>query len=139
MIRKYEDKEIDIILDIWLQASIKAHDFISQGFWESQLENMRNIYIPMSETYVYESDNQVLGFYSLNDSALAALFVYPSKQGQGFGKELLSNAKSKREKLSLNVYKENTASYHFYLSQGFSLIKEQVDDNTGHPEYLMST
>ncbi|NMV23502.1 GNAT family N-acetyltransferase, partial [Vibrio parahaemolyticus] len=46
MIRKYNENDMDSVLEIWLNASVKAHDFISAEFWESQLENMRNIYIP---------------------------------------------------------------------------------------------
>ncbi len=41
--------------------------------------------------------------------------------------------------LTLSVYKENQASYQFYLSQGFNVISEQVDEYTGHLEYTMST
>ncbi|NMR77527.1 GNAT family N-acetyltransferase, partial [Vibrio alginolyticus] len=52
MIRKYNENDMGSVLEIWLNASVKAHDFISAEFWESQLENMRNIYIPASETYV---------------------------------------------------------------------------------------
>jgi len=56
MVKKFSGSDIDPILDIWLSASIKAHDFIEASFWESQVENMRNIYIPVSETYVFESE-----------------------------------------------------------------------------------
>ncbi|WP_445365167.1 N-acetyltransferase [Microbulbifer sp. ANSA001] len=138
MIREYKLSDLDIILDIWLTASINSHRFISSEFWESQLEDMRDIYIPNSETYVFERDRKVAGFYSLNGSSLAAIFVYPHVQGQGIGKQLLSHAKSQRSHLTLSVYKENTPSYHFYLSQGFLPIKEQLDKHTGHIEYLMS-
>lgn len=54
MIRKYNENDIDTVLTIWLDASIKAHDFVEAGFWQSQVENMRNIYLPASETWVYE-------------------------------------------------------------------------------------
>ncbi len=62
MIRKYNENDMDSVLEIWLNASVKAHDFISAEFWESQVENMRNIYIPASETYVYEVESKVVGF-----------------------------------------------------------------------------
>ncbi|TOK35100.1 GNAT family N-acetyltransferase, partial [Vibrio parahaemolyticus] len=107
--------------------------------WESQLENMRNIYIPASETYVYEVESKVVGFYALYENSLAAIFVYPELQGKGIGKQLLSHAKAQRAVLSLSVYKENQASYQFYLSQGFKVVSEQVDEHTGHSEYTMSS
>lgn len=139
MIRKYNENDVGSVLEIWLNASVRAHDFISAEFWQSQVENMRNIYIPASETYVYESEGGVVGFYALYDNNLAAIFVSPELQGYGIGKQLLSHAKSQRAVLSLSVYKENEASYQFYLSQGFKVVSEQLDEHTGHPEYTMSS
>lgn len=138
MIRKFSGSDIDPVLGIWLSASIKAHDFVEALFWESQVENMRNIYIPASETYVYESDSEVIGFYSLNENNLAAIFVSTEFQGKGIGKQLISHAKKQRDRLTLSVYKENEASCQFYLSQGFAVISEQTDEHTGHQEYTMS-
>ncbi len=40
--------------------------------------------------------------------------------------------------LTLSVYKENEASYQFYLAQGFTVISEQTDEHSGHQEYTMS-
>lgn len=139
MIKKYNKNHLDAVLDIWLNASVKAHDFISAEFWESQVKSMRSIYIPASETYVYEIESRVVGFYSLYENNLAAIFVSPELQGKGIGKQLLSHAKAQRTVLSLSVYKENQASYQFYLSQGFKLVSEQLDEHTGHPEYVMSS
>jgi len=124
-------------LNIWLQASVKAHDFVSREYWESQLDKMRTVYIPASENYVYETDSKIIGFYSLHQDMLAAIFVSPEHQGRGVGTALLDHAKSKRTQLNLTVYKENQASYEFYLSQGFSVVREQSDEHTGHPEYSM--
>ncbi|MGV1721023.1 N-acetyltransferase [Vibrio furnissii] len=139
MIRKYNENDMDSVLEIWLNASVQAHDFISPEFWESQVENMRNIYIPASETYVYEVESKVVGFYALYENSLAAIFVSPELQSKGIGKQLLSHATTRRAKLSLAVYKENQASYQFYLSQGFKVLSEQLDEHTGHPEYTMSS
>ncbi len=139
MIRPYQSGDTETVLNIWLAASIKAHDFVDASFWHSQVDNMRNLYLPNAETYVYQQDNQVLGFYALDEKHIAAIFVAPGSQGQGIGKQLIAHAKQQRSVLTLSVYKQNTASYQFYLSQGFSLVKEQIDPHTGLPEYTMST
>lgn len=138
MIREYSKKDLDSVLKIWLDASVKAHDFVSAEFWESQVEHMRNIYIPASEVYVYEIESKLVGFYALHDNNLAAIFVCPELQGKGIGKQLLNHAKAQREVLSLCVYKENLATYQFYLSQGFIVASEKLDEHTGHSEYAMS-
>lgn len=137
MIRKFKESDMNIVLDIWLSASINAHNFVEQSFWKSQVDNMRNIYIPASETYIFEEDTKVLGFYSLNKNILAAIFVSPEHQGNGIGKKLITHAKGQRDGLTLNVYKENVPTYKFYLSQGFIVLSEQADKHTGHQEYTM--
>ncbi|PML52763.1 N-acetyltransferase [Vibrio lentus] len=137
MIREYNPTDIEAVLDIWLTASIKAHDFVAPEFWESQVANMRDLYIPASTTYVYQVDGEVRGFYSLYEGILAAIFVSTEHQGSGIGKQLIHHAKLECPNLSLNVYKENQATIEFYLSQGFSTVSEQVDEHTGHQEYTM--
>lgn len=138
MIRQYQGSDIEAVLDIWLRASIEAHDFVAASFWESQLDNMRNLYIPGSETWVHEEDGEVLGFYSLCDNHLAAIFVDPHAQRRGIGKQLIAHATSRRETLTLSVYQENWASCAFYLAQGFRIVSEQTEPHTGHMEYTMT-
>ena len=72
------------------------------------------------------------------ENHLATLFVAPECQKQGIGKQLLAHAKKQRLALTLAVYKENQASYEFYLSQGFKVLSEQADEHRGHMEYTMS-
>lgn len=129
---------MDQILKIWLEASIQAHDFISSDFWESKIDDMKEIYLPSAETYVFEEGNELKGFVSLLGDTLAALFVSPHHQGNGIGKQLILRSKSMRKKLLLTVYKENEKSIEFYRKNGFKLIQEQIDDHTGHSEVIMA-
>ena len=137
MIRKLETEEIDEVLDIWLKASIAAQGFIDETFWKSNLDAMRTIYIPSSETYVYEEDDVIKGFFSIKNVTLAAMFVSPEFQGKGVGRKLMDKAKVLSDRLNLTVYKENSRSMDFYMKCGFEPIKEKVDEHTGHIEILM--
>lgn len=137
MIRDHRAADIDQILAIWLSASIKAHDFIESAFWKSKISEMRDVYIPASETLVYEAEGEVVGFYSLYENNLAAIFVTPSSQGKGVGSVLIDDAKNRRECLRLTVYKGNIPSIKFYEKHGFTLLGEQLDEHTGHPELIM--
>lgn len=137
MIRKSTAHDMDIMLDIWLNASIQAHDFVEASYWQSQRDNMRNVYLPASENYVYEQDSNVVGFYALYDDCLAALFVAPEHQGCGIGSQLIEHAKRQRELLTLSVYTKNNDSVAFYLKHGFEITIEQTDPNTGQSEYSM--
>jgi putative acetyltransferase len=137
MLCDYSAEDVDQILEIWLSASVRAHDFIEPAFWESKLEAMRNLYIPASETRVFENASGIIGFYSLYANTLAAIFVSPEYQGKGIGTALLNDAKCKRQTLHLTVYKANRASILFYEKQGFVAIGEQIDEHTGYPELVM--
>ena len=137
MIRDFEQSDMNEVLDIWLQASIKAHSFIESNFWKSKLDDMRNTYIPASDTYVFSNNGIIEGFISLHGDTIAAMFVSPNVQGMGIGQRLMDKAKSLRRKLDLTVYRENPKSTQFYRKCGFTIIKERIDQHTGHIEILM--
>ena len=137
MIRDYKKEDINSVLDIWLKSSIAAHDFIDKSFWESKIPDMRNIYLPASEIYVYEDEEGTKGFIALVENTIAAIFVLPHQQGRGIGKALIGKAMEIRNSLDLTVYKENIKSINFYKKLGFKTIKEQIDDNTGCKEIVM--
>lgn len=138
MIRKFEQSDLDQVIDIWLQASIKAHNFVKKEFWKSKVKDMRDIYIPSSETYIYEDEGRVKGFIALHEDTLAAMFVLPDCQGTGIGKQLMAKAIEIRKSLKLTVYKDNHKSIEFYDKCGFKVEAEQIDGHTGHPELLMT-
>ncbi|MCL1068559.1 N-acetyltransferase [Shewanella olleyana] len=137
MIRVLTSADIDTVIDIWLTASIESHHFVEKEYWHSQVNIMRDVYIPNSATYVFVLNFKVVGFYSLLENMLAAIFIAPAFQGQKIGTQLIEHAKQQSDALTLNVYKENNASYQFYLSQGLTLVSEQVCEHTGHPTYSM--
>ena len=138
MIRKFQKSDIDTIVNIWLEASIKAHDFIESTFWKSKAKDMREIYIPSSETYIYEENEDIKGFISLYETTITAIFVSSDCQGMGIGGQLMAKAKESREVLNLTVYAENPKSIEFYKKCGFKIECEQVDEHTGHPELVMT-
>lgn len=125
------------MVNIWLEGSRLAHSFIPYDFWLGRVEDMRTVYLPNSETYVSDHENEVCGFVSLEDGHLAALFVHPSAQGQGYGKELLSFAQAKRQVLSLCVYSQNHRAVEFYLRAGFRVVDERPEFHSGYPELAM--
>lgn len=122
-IRAFEATDIDTLIDIWYRGSIKAHDFIDSSYWRSQREEMKEKYLPMSETYVMTHQSKIIGFISMVDDYLAALFIDVSYQSNGYGKGLLNFAKKQRDEIQLKVYKENSTAVDFYIKNGFVLKK----------------
>lgn len=93
MIRAFESSDMNDVLNIWLEASIGAHGFVGREFWESRIDDLREKYIPDSDTYVFSGSGTVKGFFSLHTDSLAAMFVSPDRQDKGIGQQLMNKAK----------------------------------------------
>ena len=137
LIRPCAAADLDVLVDIWLQATLASHDFIPAAFWHAQVHDMRHVYLWYSQVWVCEREGALTGFYALVDEQLAAIFVAPPWQGQGVGKALMAHAKSQRSHLLLQVYQRNRKSLAFYLAQGFVVQGERMDEATGQAEYDM--
>lgn len=127
---------MDAVLDIWVRASERAHDFVSPGFWRARLAEMRDHYLPLAEVRVAVLP-EVAGFAAVVEDHLAALFVAPEQQGRGLGRLLVDDARRGRAELSLNVYESNTAAYGFYEHLGFVQRCRVRDGLTGRLERTM--
>lgn len=138
MIRILKEQDIDFVMAIWLESTIKAHPFIDKPYWENNFNTVKDIYLPHSVTYVFEEDSIIKGFISIIDeSFIGALFVGTDFQGQGIGSHLLHFAVSNYKNLSLCVYKDNVKSTDFYLYKGFKILETQLNQDSGHEEFLM--
>ena len=89
MIRKREEKDNDEILNVWYQASSLAHPFLEADFVEKTKKDLRDVYIPNTETWVYEENNSVIGFISMIGNEIGGLFVLPNKHFKGIGTRLV--------------------------------------------------
>ncbi|KGJ49414.1 acetyltransferase [Clostridium sp. NCR] len=138
MIRKLKNTDIDKLMDIWLESTVRAHSFISREYWESNYKVVKDVYIPMADTFVYEEDGETKGFISIiNNEFIGALFVDVKFQGMGIGTKLIDYSVEKYKKLTLAVYKENQKSVEFYTRKGFKTIEEELNEDSGYTEYIM--
>jgi putative acetyltransferase len=131
VIRPYQHHDEEAVIEVWYAASLLAHDFVPASFWKTQKQNIRHKYLPVAQTWVYEQDGQVVGFMSLLENYIGALFVHPDHQGQGIGTQLIDHAKAMHRVLLLDVFKQNTRSLHFYEKCGFEVTAENIDAATG--------
>nr|WP_330415346.1 hypothetical protein [Dorea formicigenerans] len=87
MIRKLLNGDIDRIADIWLKTNLKAHYFISNQYWKSNYELVKEM-MSQYEVYVFEADKMIQGFVGLNDKYIEGIFVSDEMQSCGIGKLL---------------------------------------------------
>jgi putative acetyltransferase len=137
IIRPAKTDEIQRLVEIWISGSLRAHDFIDPEYWMSGKKEMAEKYLPMSRSYVIEQNGVIAGFVSMVDDYLAALFVDEAYQKKGYGKLLLDYIKEKHKTIQLRVYKKNTAATGFYHYNGFQVVEEGVDEDTGQQEFVM--
>lgn len=137
MIRKLLNGDIDRVADIWLKTNLKAHYFISNQYWKSNYELVKEM-MSQSEVYVYEDDKMIQGFIGINDEYIEGIFVSDEMQSRGIGKILLDYIKDKKDRLQLKVYQKNVRAMSFYQREGFTIQSEEMDEFTGEKEYVMN-
>ena len=131
MIRQYEEKDLSDLLDAWYSASLVAHPFLDEVFFEQERKNISEIYLPNAETWVFEQDGVVVGFISLIGNEVGAIFVESKNQGKGIGCALMNHARSIRDILELDVFKDNMVGRCFYEKFGFRKVGEHLHEESG--------
>tara|TARA_R110000772_G_scaffold153478_1_gene264493 strand:- start:391 stop:822 length:432 start_codon:yes stop_codon:yes gene_type:complete len=122
MIRKHKEQDLEHIINVWYQSSTLAHPFLNSAFVEKVKSDMTNLYIPGSETWVYEIDNSIVGFISMIGNEIGGLFVLPNNQSKGIGKALIGLIKQDHAQLEVEVFDKNLNGKGFYEKYGFELI-----------------
>lgn len=164
MIRKAKLPDIEDAADIWLEANIKAHDFIPADYWEAQFKTVKEL-LAQAELYVYEGDGQdsreqrkaggragtqpdtmvqisekkrvIRGFIGMNGDHIEGIFVQAAERSKGIGKALIDHVKSIKDRLTLNVYQKNERARKFYEREGFVIQGEGTDPQTGETDLFM--
>lgn len=137
MIRAYQPKDLDRIMEIWLDSNLKAHDFIDSNYWYQHEQMVRN-QMPDADLYVFEDQGSIKGLIGIVEGGyIAGIFVKESAQSMGIGKALLDHCKKRYLTLSLHVYEKNQRAVRFYQREGFTIVKSQIEENTQEHEYFM--
>lgn len=130
MIRKYKENEIPVLIDIWEQAAALAHPFLSIEFTKMVKEAMTNMYLPNSNTWVYEESETIVGFISMAENEIGGLFILPKYHSKGIGTSLVNYISQFYNELEVEVFNENKIGKPFYDKIGFNTINEYVQKET---------
>lgn len=130
MIRKYKKTDDDAIIEAWYEASLLAHPFLTADFLEKEKENIRKIYLPNTETWVYEDKAKVVGFISMIGNEVGAIFLNPNFHGLGIGKSLMDKVAEIHEILEVQVFEKNTIGRRFYDRYEFMPIGKELHEET---------
>lgn len=131
MIRKHASTDLEAILTVWQEASTLAHPFLEEAFVEMVKKAMREVYIPDSETWVYEEKGAVAGFVSMIGNEIGGLFVLPGHQGKGIGTQLVDFIQPFHPSLEVEVFAKNAIGYPFYEKYGFQVMNTYLHEASG--------
>ena len=137
MIREMTPHDIGRVGEVWLEASIKAHDFVPADFWRSNHKIMTEDLLPKAECYVHLTGERINGFSTIAGDFVHCLFVEPRSQRRGIGTALLSHLKDSHQTLCVHVYQQNRDATRFYRSHGFRITGEATCPHTGCAEFKM--
>ena len=136
MIRRFEIRDLDEVMALWLHANIESHSFIEADYWKKYYDMVRKL-ISEAEMYVAEENEEIQGFIGLTDTYIAGIFVKAKEQSKGIGTGLLRTVMKLKDQLNLNVYKKNMRAVVFYQHRGFKIVNQKIDENTSEEEYTM--
>ena len=130
MIRKHIEQDLEQIMNIWEKSSTLAHPFLRNDFVEKVASDMRNLYIPNSETWVFEENDSIVGFISMIENEIGGLFVLPDNHSKGIGTKLVDFIAKENKVLEVEVFEKNKIGNAFYNKYGFKLIKQYLHEES---------
>lgn len=136
-ITRFENNNLDRIMEIWLKSNLEAHPFIDSNYWTDNYDLVLEE-LPKSSLYLYWFKNQIVGFIGIQDNYIAGIFIDTQYRNLGIGTTLLNFIKNKYDNLFLNVYLDNEKAVQFYLNNEFKIDSKNIETDNNKYEYTMS-
>ncbi|MFY9074396.1 GNAT family N-acetyltransferase [Malaciobacter mytili] len=137
MIRLAKEEEFKKLIEIW-EDSVKAtHTFLSLEDIDFFRPKILNEYLYAVEVYVYEENQEILGFIGVLENKVEMLFITPLKFKKSIGKKLLSFAINTLNIDELDVNEQNENAVNFYKYMNFKVIGRSEIDGLGKPFPLL--
>jgi L-amino acid N-acyltransferase YncA len=132
--RKYQDADVPIMVEIWNQVVEEANAFPQMG--KISEEEAKNFFASQTFTAVAIGDNQVIGLYILHPNnigrcghiANASYAVAANYRGNHFGERLVRHSMEMGNKLGFSllqfnaVVSTNVGAVHLYEKIGFHRV-----------------
>jgi GNAT superfamily N-acetyltransferase len=143
--RKDDKSELLRVCQIWLNESIRCHNFVSDHpaqFWRSrQLDFLLDVIF--ADGYVWKENGLIKGFMTISGNYIRELFVDSLWHGKGIGTALMNRAKQyakekKYDYLETSVYEKNQSAIYFYINKcGFEQKDPYAEPGTGLIKFKM--
>ena len=141
MIRKIKKEDLTNVMTIWVKGNFKANSFIEKDYWLEIYNNMKDKFLNFFETYVYIEDNVLLGFISINNNEIKAIYVKENNRRNGIGRKLINYCKENLDEsneLFAKVFEKNMNGIIFFSKLQFKNTKIQLNPKFNEIEYIMT-
>ena len=138
MMREYKTEDTGALITIWDKAEPLAHPFLSDEVRDQVRRDTVNIYLPNAETWVLENHGTPVGFIAMIGTEIGGLFLDPSEQGKGLGRQMVDHVVAIKGPLTVEVFKDNKIGLPFYERYGFVVTGEGVFDASGDETFKMA-
>lgn len=122
------------LVEVWLRSVRASHDFLSEQDLLDLYPQVRDVYLPQVEVWVYETaEGRSGGFIGLSEAHVEMLFIEPALRGQGIGTRLLDHVRRLQPALTVDVNEQNPRACGFYRRYGFHPVGRSATDSAGRP------
>jgi putative acetyltransferase len=135
-IRRARASDHDTLVALWERSVRATHDFLTEADIGALRPLVRAALSDDAlELWVLTDAADVpIGFMGLAGHDIAALFLEPTRRGQGRGRRLVAHAQRRRDgDLTVDVNEQNPAARGFYEALGFAVVGRSPLDDAGRP------
>ncbi len=141
MIRKIKEEDLTKVMTIWVKGNFKANSFIEKDYWLEIYNQVKVDFLNQFKTYVYVEKDEVLGFISVCDNEIKAIYVKEENRGNEIGTKLLNYCKNTLEEsteLFIKIFEKNMNGIVFFSNLQFKNTKVQLNEQFNETEYVMT-
>jgi GNAT superfamily N-acetyltransferase len=135
--RAAEPADFDAIADVWRESALASEGARSSLPSLAELRSRVDHEIAAGWAVTVALDGQeIIGFLALKPAlaALDQLFILPTHQGRGIGRDLIERAKQAMPGgFTLRTASANQKARQFYSASGLALLEEGFHPRTGIP------
>ena len=141
MIRKIKEEDLTNVMTIWVKGNFKANGFIEKDYWLEIYNQTKLDFLENYKTYVYVENDEILGFISICDNEIKAIYVKEEKRENGIGTKLLNHCRDnlgENTEMYVKIFEKNMKGILFFSKRQFKNNKIQLNEQFNETEYIMT-
>lgn len=140
MIRKIKEEDLTNVMTIWVKGNFKANYFIEKDYWLEIYNDSKVDFLEKFKTYVYLENDEIIGFISVYNNEIKALYVKEGYRRKGIGTKLINYYRdniSEDVEIFVKVFEKNMNGIIFFSKLQFKNSKIQLNEKFNETEYVM--